>query len=53
MVSSAQDNPLWLRHSAISPDGRTVAFSYHGDIFTVGVEGGDARQLTSNAAYDS
>lgn len=49
----AQDNPLWLRHSAISPDGKSVAFAYHGDIFTVSADGGEARQLTSNVAFDS
>lgn len=49
----AQDNPLWLRKSAISPDGTTVAFSYQGDIFTVPSAGGEARQITANAAYDS
>ena len=25
---------LWLRAAAISPDGRTVAFSYRGDLWT-------------------
>lgn len=44
---------LWLRHSAISPDGQTIAFSYQGDIYTVAVTGGRASQLTTNAAYDS
>ena len=29
--------PLWLNHPAISPDGKTVAFSYKGDIYTVPV----------------
>lgn len=49
----AQDNPLWLRFPAVSPDGSTIAFSYQGDIFTVPVGGGEARQLTSNPAYDA
>ncbi len=49
----AQDAPLWLRHCAISPDGQTIVFSYQGDLFTVSSKGGAARQLTSNAAYDS
>ncbi|MDD7461082.1 MAG: S41 family peptidase [Prevotellaceae bacterium] len=53
MASSAQTNPLWMRHCAISPDGKTIAFSYKGDIFTVPVDGGNAQQLTSNAAYDA
>lgn len=45
--------PLWLRNSAISPDGNTIAFTYKGDIYTVGAKGGSARQITSNSAYDS
>ena len=49
----AQDNPLWLRKSAISPDGSTIAFSYQGDIFTVPSAGGEAKQITANEAYDS
>ena len=28
----AQDAPLWMRHSVISPDGTTIAFTYKGDI---------------------
>ena len=49
----AQVNPLWMRFCAISPDGKTIAFSYKGDIFTVSSLGGTAHQLTSNAAYDA
>ncbi len=53
LTASAQQNPLWMRYNAISPDGQTVVFSYKGDIFSVPVTGGEARQLTSNAAFDS
>lgn len=49
----AQEHPLWLRFSAISPDGKTIAFSYKGDIYTVPSAGGEARQLTTNSAYDA
>lgn len=52
-ISSAKaEEAKWIRQSAISPDGKTIAFSYKGDIYTVGSEGGEARQLTTNAAYD-
>ena len=30
---AAQDNPLWLRYPAISPDGQTILFCYHGRYF--------------------
>lgn len=46
-VSASADAPLWLRNSALSPDGTTVAFTYKGDIYTVGVDGGNARRLTT------
>lgn len=46
-------SPLWLRQSAISPDGSTIVFVFHGDLFTVPVGGGRATQLTTNAAYDA
>ena len=45
-------NDEWMRYSAISPDGTTIAFSYQGDLFTVNVQGGDAKQITSHPAYD-
>ena len=50
---AAQETPLWIRKSVISPDGKTVAFCYKGDIWTVGIQGGRAFQLTANPAYDS
>ena len=50
---AAEDSPLWLRKNSISPDGKKIAFSYQGDIFTVAAEGGRAIQITSNPAYES
>ena len=49
---SAQERPLWMRFCSISPDGQTIAFSYKGDLFTVPVTGGTAKQITTNPAYD-
>ena len=51
--AGAQETPLWVRKNAISPDGKTIAFSYKGNIWTVSTEGGKALQITSNAAYES
>lgn len=52
-AAQAQETPTWIRKNAISPDGKTLAFSYKGDIFTVPTAGGKARQITSNRAYES
>ena len=51
-IAANAENASWLRYPSISPDGKTVAFSYKGDIYTVSAEGGEARQITSNKSYD-
>ena len=48
----AQDEPLWLRYPAISPDGAQVAFTYQGDIYVASTDGGNARPLTLHNAHD-
>lgn len=45
--------PLWMRDARISPDGKTIAFTYKGDIFTVPAAGGEATRLTSDRATSS
>ena len=52
LCSFANDNPNWLRHQAISPDGSTIVFTYKGDLYTVPSSGGDAKQLTFHEAHD-
>lgn len=37
---------------ALSPDGKTLAFAWRGDIWTVPIAGGAARQLTQHPAAD-
>ncbi len=49
---SAQESPNWLRHSAISPDGSRIAFTYRGDLYSVPAGGGDATRLTYHEAHD-
>ena len=51
-LASGQTNSDWFRHTAISPDGRSILFSYKGDIFTVSSKGGLARALTTHNAWD-
>lgn len=44
---------LWLRDAQISPDGKTIAFTYMGDIWTVPSTGGDAKRITeTDNAYE-
>jgi len=48
----AQNNPLWLRYPALSPDGKTIAFGYKGDLYTVPASGGIAVPLTIYESHD-
>ena len=52
-MAAPQANPLWLRNTAISPDGQTIAFTYRGDIYTVPFAGGAATRITTDPAVDS
>ena len=51
-ISASAGNVSWLRYPSISPDGKSVVFSYGGDLYIVASEGGEARKLTSHQAYD-
>ncbi|MEG2493607.1 MAG: S41 family peptidase [Rikenellaceae bacterium] len=53
LTARAQEDPLWLRRSAISPNGETIAFTYKGDIYTVPTNGGQAKAVTTNPGYDT
>ena len=48
----AQQEAAWLRYPAISPDGKTIAFGYKGDIYKVDAAGGVAVPLTLHEAQD-
>ncbi len=47
-----QENPLWMRYTAISPDGQTILFCYKGDIWSVPSAGGTAVPLTLTDSYE-
>lgn len=52
-IAIAESSPNWMRYPAVSPDGTRIAFTYQGDIYSVPIQGGTAKRLTSNPAYDS
>ena len=51
-VAFGQENALWLRYPAISPDGQTILFEYKGDIYAVPAAGGTATPLTLSESYE-
>ena len=50
--ATAQTDPGWLRYPAISPDGKTIVFTYKGDLYRVAATGGPAVALTTHEAHD-
>lgn len=51
---TAQAEPVQLaRDAALSPDGKTLAFSWRGDLWRVPVTGGNAIRLTQHTAEES
>ncbi|TAF29714.1 MAG: peptidase S41 [Runella slithyformis] len=42
----------WLRYPSISPDGKTIVFTYKGDLWKVATAGGAATPLTLHEAHD-
>ena len=53
IILGQQNDNLWMRYTAISPDGSTIAFSYNADIYAVATNGGKATRLTTHSAYDA
>jgi len=51
-TAHAQVNSDWYGQAAISPNGKTIAFTYKGDIYSVPTKGGTAVPLTVNAAWE-
>ncbi|HFA48293.1 MAG TPA: peptidase S41 [Bacteroidetes bacterium] len=52
LILPAQEEALWLRYPALSPDGSSIVFSYQGDLWKVGAKGGTATPLTLHDAHD-
>ncbi len=48
----AQNVASWLRYPSISPDGKSIAFGFKGDIYRVDVNGGIAVPLTIHESQD-
>jgi Tol biopolymer transport system component/C-terminal processing protease CtpA/Prc len=48
----AQAPARWLRYPALSPDGKTIVFTYKGDLYKVAATGGAASAITSHVAHD-
>ena len=47
-----RDEASWMRYPALSPDGRTIVFTYKGDLYRVAADGGTATPLTMHQAHD-
>ena len=50
--SGSPQGASWMRYPAISPDGKTIAFTFKGDIYKVSSSGGTATPLTTHTAND-
>ena len=51
-IEFTTDEGTWVSLD-VSPDGKTILFDLLGDLYAVGIEGGDAKAITSGPAFDS
>jgi len=51
-IAFTTDEGTWMS-LAVSPDGRMIAFDLLGDIYTLPIEGGQARRIIGGMAFDS
>jgi Tol biopolymer transport system component/C-terminal processing protease CtpA/Prc len=52
LLVHAAEPVRWLRYPSISPDGKTIVFSYKGDLYKVSSTGGEAEALTLSEGHD-
>lgn len=52
LLVHAAEPVRWLRYPCISPDGKTIVFSYKGDLYKVSSTGGEAEALTLSEGHD-
>ena len=53
LLPMTEEKPIrGMNFPALSPDGKTLAFSYLGDIWSVPISGGTATRLTIHEAHD-
>lgn len=46
-IANSQNNPYFTSHPALTPDAKTIIFSYEGDLWKVPSEGGLAARITA------
>jgi Tol biopolymer transport system component len=51
-IEFTTDEGTWVSLD-VSPDGKTITFDLLGDLYTVPIEGGDAKSITTGLAFDS
>jgi hypothetical protein len=51
-IEFTTDEGTWVSLD-VSPDGKTIIFDLLGDLYTLGIEGGDAKAITTGLAFDS
>ena len=53
LLALPQEKPIrGMSYPSLSPDGRTLCFTYLGDLWTVGISGGTASRLTVHESID-
>src|SRR5439155_4280063 len=51
-IEFTTDEATWLSLT-LTPDGKTIVFELLGDLYTLPIGGGEAKQITSGMAFDS